>query len=595
MKTGKLIKKLSGHSRRVWSLAFSADGTRLVSGGGEWETNVTGEVRVWDTSSWKVVHEIAAHDDLVWAIAIAPDSKTFATGSRDHSLILWDIRTGKPTHTLRLGRYVRCLAYTLDGKRLYSCGSDGQLRWWNPANGEQEGAKVFDAFKVQRLRISPDGKYLGLAMQTTTQKYVVAVWSIEKNELVRQFQGEQAGQINDVAISPDGTMLAAGGGHYQPSPRFQPGPVGPWVMTRSVAKDGKTVNGVVAVCEIKIWDVATGRPIAELPGHKYWLEAIQFTPDGRELITAGGMVDLPGEVRFWSTMGLQPKAVLSGHTSGITSARFSPDGSRIATGAADSTAIIWNVAKALAGDARAKIVLKGHKGLIRDLSWSPDGNRLVTSAEDGVVKIWDALRGGELLHIAAHDRPVYGVAFSKDGALVATAAGDWKNRKKGEVRIWNALRGTEMLRLPDTEFSAWAVAFSGDGKLVTAHQDETAVRIRDLKSNKEVKSLTTPTAVRGLALSADGKHLGVTAQSNGMIKIWEVGSWRESHEVIGHPGKVVFTIEFAPDRQTVLSAGGDGAVMVWKLPGGEFKVPDFVPPLPPTPGPAPQERFEPGK
>jgi WD40 repeat protein len=197
--------------------------------------------------------------------------------------------------------------------------------------------------------------------------------------------------------------------------------------------------------------------------------------------------------------------------------------------------------------------------------------------------VWDAVKGKDLLTFTAHDRPAYGVALSPDGSMIATAAGDWKNKKKGEVRVWDAAKGIELFRLPDTDFSAWGVLFAKDGKLVTAHQEETALRVFDVKSRRQVNALTAPTPARGLAMSADGKYLGITAQANGLLKVWELGAWRESHEVAAHPGKVVFTIDFAPDGKTVLSAGGDGAVVVWKLPGGEHKLPDFVPPPPMAP------------
>jgi WD40 repeat protein len=580
LKTRTQIRKLEGHAHRVWSLAFSPDGTRLVSGGGNWDDAVPGEIRIWDTATWKALHEFAAHDDLVFAVAIAPDNKTFATGSRDQSIRTWNIATGKELKTMRQSGSVRTLAYALDGKRLYSCPTGARLHWWNPTTGEREGEHGLDGIAFERLRLSPDGKFLAVSLKAGT-KYYPALWSVEKNEIVRRFKGDLAGQINDLAFSPDGKTLAVGGGHYLTNPMFQPGPIGPWVRTRRVTQAGKQVTVHESVCEIKCWDVATGDPLVELPGPKHWLEAVQFTPDGSTLITAGGVVGQSSEIRLWDTAGLRPKAVLGGHTNSITCGLFSPDGTRFATGSADSTVAIWNVVKALAGDASAKTVLKGHKGLVRSLAWSAAGDRIISSAEDGVVIVWDPTKPEPLLTITAHDRPIYGVALSPDGTLIATAAGDWKNRKKGEVRVWDAHKGTELFRLPDTEFSAWAAMFTGDSKLITAHLEEVAIRVFDLSTKKEIKTLTAPAAPRGLALSKDGKYLGITSQSNGLVKLWQTGAWRESHEVSGHPGKPVFTIEFAGDGQTVLSAGGDGAVMIWKIPGGDYKLPEFVPPAPP--------------
>jgi WD40 repeat protein len=579
LKTGKPIRKLEGHANRVWSIAFSPDGTRMVSGAGRWEENVAGEIRVWDTATWKAVQSFGAHDDLVFAVAVSPDNKTIASGSRDQTLRTWELATGKPIHTMQQGGWVRNLAYARDGKRIYVCGNDGQLRWWDPMKATQEGSHAFANLFAERLQMSPDGKFLGLSLRTNNRRYSVGLWSVEKNELVRQFRGDYPAQINCLAFSPDGRTLATGGGHYQTNPRFQAGPVGPWVMTAPGAKDALNPP-VVPVSDLRCWDVETGNPLAELPGPKHWLEAVQFTRDGKELVTAGGIVGQPVEIRLWDTAGLRPKSVLASPSGSLTCGRFNPDGTLFATGTTTGAVVVWEVAKAMNGDASAKKLFKGHKQLVRNLAWSMDGTRVVTSGEDGTVRVWDPVKGEEVLHIAAHNSPIYGVAVSPDGTMIATAAGDWKNKAKGEVRVWDAVKGTELFRLPTHEFSAWGVAFTSDGKLVTAHQEEAAVRVFDVATRKELKTLTSPTAARGLALSPDGKWLGITAQTTGLVKVWELGTWREAHEVSAHPGKVVFTIDFAPDKQTVLTAGGDGAAVVWKLPGGTWKLPDYVPPAP---------------
>ncbi|MBO0701277.1 MAG: WD40 repeat domain-containing protein, partial [Zavarzinella sp.] len=393
-KTGKPIRKLGGHAVRVWSLVYSPDGTRFVSGGGDWDRNVPGEIRVWDTATWKVVHEIPAHDDLVFQIAISPDGKTIASCSRDTTVRTWELATGKPVHVLRgHAAAVRTIAFAKDGKRLYSGGFDGRLQWWDPVSGKAIDGKSLGVMAVERMRLSPDGKTLALALKTANNEGYAALYDLDKNEVIRKF-ARHDGQVNDVAFSPDGKTLVGVGGRYNTNPRYQTGPVGPWgVSIPPTGFSGPGINRFAPTSEIRLWDVSSGTPLAELPGHKFWVETALFTFDGSELLTVGGAAGRPGEIRIWDTAGIRPKAVLSGHTNGLTCAQFSPDGRRLATGSMDTTVVLWDVAKALGGDASARTALKGHKGIVRCVAWSADGSRLVSSGEDGLVNVWDPATG----------------------------------------------------------------------------------------------------------------------------------------------------------------------------------------------------------
>ncbi len=587
---GKLLKEIKGHTHRVWSLAFAPDGSRLVSGGGDWHQNTPGELRIWNTSTWKATHELKAHQDLIFQVAVSPDNRVVASCSRDGTILTWEMATGKMIHKLH-GHpdAVRCIAFTKDGKRLYSGGFDDQLHWWDVKSGRAIDSQAIGVVAIERMRLSPDGKTIALALKTGNNAGYPALWSIEKSQIVSRFE-QDAGQVNDVAFTPDGKTLISVGGRYTAGPYYRAGPIGPWGFDETAAVTGKPpLTRFAPSSAIRLWDIASGRSIAELPGPKFWIETVVVTDDGSKLVAASGVENQPGDVRIYDLAGVRPKAILAGHTSGLTCACFSPDGLRLATGSIDTTVIVWDVAKSLSGDTSNKIVLKGHKKMIRSLAWSPDGSRLISSSEGGEVILWDPNRANALWTIAAHDRPVYGIAFSPGGKLIATAAGDWKNKKKGEVRVWDAAKGTEVFRLPDSVSPAWGVAFTTDEKLIATYSGEDAVRIFDLTTHKPVRTLTAPTAARGLTISPDGKYVGMTAQANGIIKIWEAKAWREAFELSAHPGKVVFTIDFAADHQTVVTAGGDGAVVIWKMPGGAYKLPEFVPPATPIPRKQPDD------
>ena len=79
---------MRGHTGSTWPVVFAPDGKTLATGGGDW--NQPGEVRLWDTSTWRERARLK-HTDEVLCVAIAPDGKTLAAGSWDRTVKVWDL------------------------------------------------------------------------------------------------------------------------------------------------------------------------------------------------------------------------------------------------------------------------------------------------------------------------------------------------------------------------------------------------------------------------------------------------------------------------------------------------------------------------
>ena len=90
----------------------------------------------------------------------------------------------------------------------------------------------------------------------------------------------------------------------------------------------------------RIWNAATGQPIATLTGHTATVFAASFSPDGIQVVTAS----FDQTARIWNAATGQPIATLTGHTDAVFAASFSPDGTRVVTASFDQTARIWNAA-----------------------------------------------------------------------------------------------------------------------------------------------------------------------------------------------------------------------------------------------------------
>ncbi|MER5627344.1 hypothetical protein ABT061_40610 [Streptosporangium sp. NPDC002544] len=78
-------------------------------------------------------------------------------------------------------------------------------------------------------------------------------------------------------------------------------------------------------------------PSATLTGHTYWVYSVVFSPDGKTLAT--GSADT--SVKLWDVAGRKTIATLTGHTDAVSSVVFSPDGKLLATGSLDDTVRLW--------------------------------------------------------------------------------------------------------------------------------------------------------------------------------------------------------------------------------------------------------------
>ncbi len=98
---------------------------------------------------------------------------------------------------------------------------------------------------------------------------------------------------------------------------------------------------------------------------------------------------------------------LTGHTGTVNSVAFSPDGTTLASGSADTTVRLWDVASGQEAQ-----ILTGHDAPVLAVGFDADGKALISAGEDGTVKVWDAATGGEL-HAGRSGRPICDEAPSR--------------------------------------------------------------------------------------------------------------------------------------------------------------------------------------
>ncbi len=280
--TWRVRALLEGHVKRVWSVAFSPDGKALASAGGDWEDDGTGEVKLWDVGSGRPRFSLKQDDRTMFAVAFSPDGKTLASGGRDQAITLWDVATGQGRKTcVGHEEAVRTIAFHPDGHALASSGFDKTVRIWDARTGEAIGSPfVLDGTGPNCVAISPDGKSLAAntAAQDDGSDSQIRIWDWASRKEIAVLRGSRFNILN-LAFSPNGRMLASGGGRYD--------------------SEG----------EVKLWDLSTGRLIADLKGHTRRVESVGFSGQDQTFISAGGIDDESGEIKLWQ-LGSPPPAVV---------------------------------------------------------------------------------------------------------------------------------------------------------------------------------------------------------------------------------------------------------------------------------------------
>ncbi len=280
-----------------------------------------------------------------------------------------------------------------------------------------------------------------------TVRPIVAVNLTEDGKLVAAGRGNGV-FVYDVA---SGKELAALGGHKDiiQSIRFSP--------------DGKKL-AAGSYEYATVWDLPAdfAAPIAEpkrFGPHAFRVLAIDFSPDGKLLATGGGEPSRSGEVKIWDlATGSLLRSLDNLHTDTVFGLRFSPDGAKLATASADKFLKVIRVE-----DGKDLKSFEGHTHHVLAVNWSGDGKQLVTGGADNVLKIWDFETGEQLRTLQAAGKQVTAVRWVPGKPLVAGASGDSK------VKYWNPNGNGNVTRTFNgpSDF-VFGVATSKDGKVVAA-------------------------------------------------------------------------------------------------------------------------------
>src|SRR5438552_1673672 len=259
-----LVKRLPGKADRILSIAFSADGTLMIAGGGT--PARFGEIQFWAPREGKLLRTTKATSDTVFGASLSPDASKVAVGCADNTVRAFETATGKELYKINTHEnWVLGTTFGIDSKRLVSVGRD-------------RAAKLIDANAGQFLENvnQMHGELAAVARHPAADEIVIGcedrIPYIDRMDRPRNMKvGEDATLVRQLAAQ-DGAIFALD-----------------W------SPDGMRVAVGGAAPSVNIYDADTGLLLASCTGHVAGIYAVAFSPDSLHLATGG----FDGQVRLY--------------------------------------------------------------------------------------------------------------------------------------------------------------------------------------------------------------------------------------------------------------------------------------------------------
>ena len=496
----ELVRTLEGHSWEVYSVAVTADGKRAVS------VSRDKTLKVWDLETGRALRTMQGHSSQVNSVAVTADGKRAVSASADTTLKVWDLETGRELRTMK-SRYYKV---------------------WDP---ELRTMKSHFSFPFNSVAVTADTQRVAL-------KYTL----------------EASDPANSVAVTADGK----------------------WAVSAS------------ADTTLKVWDLETGREMLTLEGHSSPVKSVAVTADGKTLpylvgwsqawfSTACAIVSASADhtLKVWALRipptflwglsgGTHPLArTLEGHSGSVNGVTVTADGKRAVSASSDKTLKVWDLETG-----RALRTLEGHSDSVNGVTVTADGKRAVSASSDKTLKVWDLETGRALRTLEGHSDSVNGVTITADGKRAVSASSD------KTLKVWNlaevasrAETGGTPHALEDRCGSIVGLKVTAGVKMVFSACDDGRLEVWDAETGRALRTLKGHSSVvTCMAVTADGKR-ALSASDDETLRVWDLDTGRELHRLEGH-SSVVTCVAVTADGKRAVSASLDESLRVWNLDTG---------------------------
>lgn len=553
------------HQGSIYSACFSHDGTKIASCG------ASKMLKVFKSKSGEKLMEIQAHDEEVLCCAFSPDDRLLATCSSDRKVKVWNVERAMLLRAFEEEHeeQVNHCQFTNTTRRLLlaTCSNDKFLnvKLWN-LNKPSSQNTVFGHFEpVNHCCFSPDDNFLSTSSNDGTVKlFQVSSANEWKTINVREMftESDEEVLVKCSTWTADGKCLICAARNDV------------WVFdveTSAMLFEIRTSRlSMVQYCHacptsnllaiafsnyaVELWDLGSNKKVADCSGHLSWVQRVQFSPDGSQLLSCSD----DQTVRLWETKKV--------HTSSAVCLKRDSDvlftDEEIIVSAAD------NCNRLQVRDGRkGSVVFQSEEKLsrIRCTCMCRQLSAVVLGQEDGTVQVLEVPSGRLLATLLGHTKTVLHCQFSQNGQTLITSSEDTTIRvwrwQSGECKVLQGhkeqVRCFSLLSKSPTETTLLSWSFDG------------TVKVWDIESGEKLQDIEAHRgAILSCHVSPDG-CLFATTSADKMIKLWCCKSWQCIYTLSGHQD-CVRSCRFSWNSQRLATGDDNGEIRLWSVKDGSL-------------------------
>jgi WD40 repeat protein len=526
------------HRGGLFSVVPSPDARWVATGG------LDGIIRIWDASSGKFSRALVAHNSYINDLAWSSDAKYLASGgSYDSTARIWNVESGRLLRTFKHSAYVSRVDWSPDDKRLVVGGGEsGHIQFWDTATGSEKG-KLEMGRPILSVEWSPDGGKIAVAVREQPAHLVDA-----STFRVTSSAGEAITNVSGVAWSSDSRFVAVATAKDTIVWDTVDNKLArslPAASSVAWSPDGKTLATKPPSGSIQLWDASTGNMGEEVPVSAFNLS---WSKDGALLVAS-----TPESFSVWDVATKKVRHSIK--SSGSSPQMRWLDGKLICSGLGSTAISLFLPSGIHVRD------LKGHSGAVLCVALTPNGKVLATGSADKTIKIWEIASGKVLNTMTGHTAAVSAVAWAMNGKTLASGSAD------ATVRVWDARDGSAEQILKEHKQDVHGLAWSLKS-LASGGADGQAI-LWNANSGQKVKALTINAPVTSLAWTPDGKYLA-TGDSDTRIAVWKVETWTPMAKLerVGSPPGVT-ALAWSPNRPLLASGRANHTLQLWDVQTGK--------------------------